>query len=57
VSVSNERVSVPEAVRRVGVPGDVIFLAIRHGEISSERDERGLDPVDPAEVAQLVTRY
>jgi hypothetical protein len=51
--VSTERVSVPEAVRRTGVPGDVIFLAIRHGEISTERDDRGLDHVDPDEVAQL----
>lgn len=32
-----ERVKVTEAVRRTGVPGDVIFLAIRHEEISSER--------------------
>jgi hypothetical protein len=48
-----ERVKVTEAVRRTGVPGDVIFLAIRYGEISSQRDERGYDWVDPDEVAAL----
>lgn len=48
-----ERVKVTEAVRRTGVPGDVIFLAIRHDEISSERDDRGYDWVDPDEVAAL----
>jgi hypothetical protein len=32
---------------------DVIFLAIRHDEISSPRDERGYDRVDPDEVALL----
>ena len=48
-----ERVKVTEAVRRTGVPGDVIFLAIRHDEISSERDDGGYDWVDPEEVAAL----
>ena len=48
-----ERVKVTEAVRRTGVPGDVIFLAIRHDEISSQRDDRGYDWVDPDEVAAL----
>jgi hypothetical protein len=48
-----ERVKVTEAVRRAGVPGDVIFLAIRHDEISSQRDDRGYDWVDPDEVAVL----
>ena len=38
-----ERVKITEAVRRTGVPGDVIFLAIRHNGISSERDDRGYD--------------
>jgi hypothetical protein len=33
-----ERVKVTEAVRRTGVPGDVIFLTIRHGKISSQRE-------------------
>ena len=52
-----ERVKVTEAVRVTGVPGTVIFLAIRHGEISSERDDRGYDWVDPDEVTALaVTR-
>jgi hypothetical protein len=46
-----ERVKVTEAVRRAGVPGDVIFLAIRHDEISSQRDDRGYGWVDPDEVA------
>lgn len=48
-----ERVSIPEAVRRTGVAGDRIFLAIRHGEISSVPDERGIDRVDPDEVNRL----
>ncbi|MGI9033010.1 MAG: hypothetical protein ACR2HY_04905 [Acidimicrobiales bacterium] len=48
-----ERVKVTEAVRRTGVPGAVVFLAIRHGEITSERDDRGYDWVDPDEVASL----
>jgi len=48
-----ERVSIPEAVRRAGVAGDRIFLAIRHGEITSVPDDRGVDRVNPAEVAHL----
>ncbi len=48
-----ERVKVTEAVRRTGVPGTVIFLAIRHCEITSERDDRGYDWVDPEEIAAL----
>ena len=48
-----ERVNVTEAVRRLGAPGTVIFLAIRHGEITSERDDRGYDWVDPEEIAAL----
>jgi len=48
-----ERVSIPEAVRRTGVAGDRIFLAIRHGEITSVPDDRGVDRVNPAEVAHL----
>jgi hypothetical protein len=48
-----ERVKVTEAVRQTGVPGTVIFLAIRHGELASERDDRGYDWVDPDEVASL----
>ena len=48
-----EHVKITEAVRRTGVPGDVIFLAIRHNEINSERDDRGHDWVDPDEVAAL----
>ena len=51
-----ERIKVTEAVRRTGVPGDVIFLTIRRGEISSQRDERGYDWVDPDEVAALALR-
>lgn len=47
------RVKVVEAVRDTGVPGATIFLAIRHGEITTERDERGYDWVDPDEVRQL----
>lgn len=47
------RVKVIEAVRETGVPGTAIFLAIRHGEISTERDERGYDWVDPDEVRTL----
>ena len=48
-----ERVKVTEAVRRTGVPGTAIFLAIRHGEITSERDDQGYDWVDLDEVATL----
>lgn len=49
-----DRVKVTEAVRRTGVSGTAIFLAIVHGEITSERDDRGFDLVDPDEVASLV---
>lgn len=35
------------------VPGTAIFLAIRYGEITSERDDQGYDWVDPDEVATL----
>ena len=52
-----ERVKVTEAVRRTGVPGTAIFLAIRHGEITSERDDRGYDWVDPDEVAALGVQH
>ena len=52
-AVEGDHVSVPEAVRRTGVPGDRIYLAIRHGEIGSVPDERGFDCVDPGEVAAL----
>lgn len=51
-----ERVKVTEAVRSTGVPGTAIFLAIRQGEITSERDERGYDWVDPDEVTAVVAR-
>ncbi|MEA2901608.1 MAG: hypothetical protein QOH36_1495 [Actinomycetota bacterium] len=52
-----ERVKVTEAVRLTGVSGTAIFLAIRHCEITTERDERGYDWVDPEEVAAIaVTR-
>lgn len=53
MGVMAERVKVTEAVRRTGVPGTVIFLAIRHGELTSEQDDRGYDWVDPDEVASL----
>jgi hypothetical protein len=49
-----DRVKATEAVRRTGVPRTDIFLAIRSGRITSERDERGYDWVDPDEVATLV---
>jgi hypothetical protein len=52
-----ERVKVTEAVRTTGVPGTAIFIAIRRGEITSERDERGYDRVDPDEVAALLTAH
>ena len=48
-----DRLKVTEAVRRTGVPGTAIFLAIRHGEITSERDAQGYDWVDPDEVTAL----
>lgn len=50
----SERVKVTEAVRRTGVAGPTIFLAIRHGDITTEQDERGYDWVDPDEVRKLV---
>lgn len=53
LDVMAERVKVTEAVRRTGVPGTVIFLAIRHGELATDRDELGYDWVDPEEVAAL----
>ena len=49
----SERIKVSEAVRRTGVPGTAIILAIRHGEISTELDERGYDWVDLDEVRHL----
>ncbi|MGH9225076.1 MAG: hypothetical protein ACRD2W_15155 [Acidimicrobiales bacterium] len=30
----SERIKATEAVRRTGVPSDIIFLAIRHGDIT-----------------------
>ena len=53
MSMDAERVSIPEAVRRTGVAGDRIFLAIRHGQISSVPDDRGIDRVSPEEVVRL----
>ncbi len=47
------RVKVTEAVRQTGVSGTTIFLAIRHDEITTERDERGYDWVDLDEVRGL----
>jgi len=52
-----ERVKVTEAARATGVPGPAIFLAIRHGEITTVRDERGYDWVDPDEVAALAVPH
>lgn len=48
-----DRVKVVEAARITGVPGPDIFLAIRHGAITTVLDERGYDWVDPDEVARL----
>lgn len=48
-----DRVKVTEAVRCTGVPGTAIFLAIRDGEITAERDDQGYDWVDPDEAATL----
>ena len=53
MTMDTERVSVPEAVRRTGVRGDRIFLAIRHGKISTAFNERGLDQVVVEEVLTL----
>lgn len=50
-----KRVKVTEAVCDTGVPGTAIFVATRRGDITTERDERGYDWVDPDEVAALVT--
>ena len=51
-----DRVKVTEAARITGVAGPDIFLAIRHGEITTVLDERGFDWVDPDEVARLVAQ-
>ena len=51
-----ERVKVTEAVRRTGVSGTAIFLAIRHGDISTVRDDRGYDLVDLEEVMAISER-
>ena len=51
-----ERVKVTEAVRCTGVSGTAIFLAIRHGEISTIRDDRGYDLVDLEEVMAISER-
>jgi hypothetical protein len=51
----SKRMKVTEAVRRTGVPGTTIFLAIRDQRITTERDKRGYDWVDPAEVEALAS--
>ena len=48
-----ERVKVTEAARQTGVAGTEIFLAIRHGTISTVLDDRGYDWVDLDEVRSL----
>lgn len=47
---------VTEAVRTTGISGPEIFLAIRHGEISTVRDDHGYDWVDPDEVGRLAAK-
>ncbi len=54
--MDDERISIPEAVRRTGVAGDRIFLAIRHGEITTVPNDRGVDQVKPDEVVRLDTQ-
>lgn len=54
--MDGERISIPEAVRRTGVAGDRIFLAIRHCEITTVPNDRGVDQVKPDEVVRLDTR-
>ena len=56
MAMKGERVSIPEAVRRTGVSGDRIFLAIRCDEITTVLDERGIDQVDSDEVAEIASR-
>ena len=51
-----ERVKVSEAARRTGVSGTDIFLAIRHGDITSVRDDRGYDWVALDEVVSIAER-
>ncbi|MCA1846675.1 MAG: MFS transporter [Actinobacteria bacterium] len=48
------RRSVLPRARLLRFSGTDIFLAIRSGQITSERDDRGYDWVDPDEVATLV---
>lgn len=48
-----QRVSVPEAFRRTGVPGDQIYLAVLQGRISEVRDEHGFSFVLVDEVLTL----
>jgi hypothetical protein len=51
-----DRLKVTEAARRTGVSGTAIFLAIRHGHITSVRDDRGYDWVDLDEVIAFAER-
>jgi hypothetical protein len=48
-----DRVSVPQAVRETGVPGDRILRAIFDGEISTALNDRGIDRVVLDEVLAL----
>jgi hypothetical protein len=56
MTMTPERVRVPEAVRRTGVAGDQIYLAVKHGTISHEDDERGFPHVLVDEVLTLRDR-
>ncbi len=53
MDVTTDRVSVPEAVRQTGVPGDRIIKAIMYGEISTALNDRGIDRVRLDEVRSL----
>jgi hypothetical protein len=50
------RFTVTEAARGTGFSGTAIFLAIRRGQITTERDGRGYDWVDPDEVSTLAVQ-
>jgi hypothetical protein len=56
MAVDPTRVRVPEAVRRTGVPGDEIYLAIKYGKVTSLEDDRGFPLVVIDEVRTLRDR-
>jgi hypothetical protein len=54
--VDDDRMSVSDAARETGVPGNQIFLAIKYGRISADTDEHGFSRVLVDEVRSLRDR-